>query len=176
MSEKVRKEIRRRLTESAISRDRSAAGNAVIGPGRLEDLPQLTELLHLLFSQESDFQPDARKQRRALRMLLDSPSAGQVLVARQANRVVGMVSLLFTISTAEGGLACWLEDMIIHPACRHCGIGSQLLEHAVAHARSRKIRRITLLTERTNGSAQRFYESHGFWRSPMIPLRLSVRR
>ncbi len=109
-------------------------------------------------------------------MLLGSPSAGAIFVARKANRVVGMVSLLFTISTAEGGPACWLEDMIIHPACRHGGIGSQLLDRAIAHARSRKIRRITLLTERTNGSAQRFYESHGFRRSPMIPLRLTVGR
>ncbi len=167
---------RRRVRPARIRDARLQSEMTIVEPAQLEDLPQLIDLLHLLFSQESDFQPDARKQRRALRMLLDSPSTGAIFVARQASRVVGMVSLLFTISTAEGGPACWLEDMIIHPACRHCGIGSQLLERAVAHARSRKIRRITLLTERTNGSAQRFYEAHGFRRSPMIPLRLSVRR
>lgn len=109
-------------------------------------------------------------------MLLDSPAVATILVARQANRIVGMVSLLFTISTAEGGPACWLEDMVVLPAYRHFGVGSQLLRQAVAHARSRGALRITLLTDRTNGSAQRFYKAHGFVASPMVPLRLKVGR
>lgn len=144
-----------------------------VEPAQRSDLAQLAELLHLLFLQECDFKPDSKKQRRALGMLLDSPSAA-VFVARKGERIIGMVSLLFTISTSEGGAACWLEDMVVLPAYRHFGVGSQLLKRAVAEARSRGATRITLLTDRINGSAQRFYESHGFRPSPMVPLRLKM--
>jgi ribosomal protein S18 acetylase RimI-like enzyme len=35
-------------------------------------------------------------------------------------------------------------------------------------------RRVTLLTDRSNEAAQRFYERSGFVPSPMIPLRLAL--
>ena len=42
----------------------------------LEDLPQLTDLLEELFTQESDFTPDRSKQMRGLRLILEQPAAG----------------------------------------------------------------------------------------------------
>jgi GNAT superfamily N-acetyltransferase len=143
-----------------------------ISPATVGDIPQLCELLELLFSEEAEFHPNRAVQSAGLRQIMDSPDLGQILVLRNAASVVGMVNLLFTISTALGGRVAILEDMVIHPAQRGNGAGSGLLQAAINVARSAECRRITLLTDRTNESAQRFYRRHGFRVSPMIPLRL----
>jgi len=143
-------------------------------PGTMADVPQLCELLSLLFEQESDFVPDARRQARGLEMIVSQPEVGRIFCAAEGGNLVGMVSVLFTVSTAEGGRAAWLEDMIIHPARRGGGIGGQLLQTAIAGAKNAGCTRITLLTDDTNTAAQEFYRRAGFVRSQMIPLRLKI--
>jgi GNAT superfamily N-acetyltransferase len=61
--------------------------------------------------------------------------------------------------------------MVVAPAWRNAGVGSQLLEAAIAHARQTGCQRITLLTDDSNTNAQRFYGRHGFMHSPMVPFR-----
>jgi ribosomal protein S18 acetylase RimI-like enzyme len=143
-----------------------------ISPATVSDIPELCELLELLFSEEAEFNPNQAVQSAGLRQIMESPDRGQILVLRNATSVIGMVNLLFTISTALGGRVAILEDMVIHPAQRGSGGGSRLLEAALNVARSAECRRITLLTDRTNESAQRFYRRHGFTSSEMIPMRL----
>ena len=145
-----------------------------IEPATAADIPQLADLLALLFTQEADFQPDREKQTRGLRLIVEAPERGRIFVARSGDTIVGMVSLLFTISTAEGAAACWLEDMVVRPERRCSGVGSRLLEHAVHHAKANGFARITLLTDRTNEQAARFYLRHGFRPSEMAPLRLQL--
>jgi GNAT superfamily N-acetyltransferase len=135
------------------------------------DVPQLADLLSILFTQEADFRPDREKQMRGLRLIVDAPDRGRIFLARRGGEIVGMVSLLFTVSTAEGAAACWLEDMVIRPEQRGRGLGARLLQHAVAYAQANGFARITLLTDRINDRAIRFYEQHGFRRSEMVPLR-----
>jgi GNAT superfamily N-acetyltransferase len=137
----------------------------------LEDLPQLTELLTDLFSQEGDFTPDPVRQMRGLRLLLEQPIRGRIFVLKQNGRILGMINLLFTISTAEGGVVILLEDLIIHQDFRGHGLGSKLLKHALSYAKSKDFKRITLLTDRINEDAQRFYKRHGFFESAMLPMR-----
>ena len=113
-------------------------------PGRIQirqatiaDIPQLCDLLSLLFTQEADFTPDVERQSRGLRLILEQPQIGCIYCATDDNSVViGMVSLLFTVSTAEGGVAAWLEDMVVHPHRRGQGIGEQLLQKAINQARA----------------------------------------
>lgn len=138
------------------------------------DLPQLVDLLGVLFSQEADFVPDADKQRRALQMILRDPKVGHIYVAREAGRVIGMVSTLYTVSTAEGGKAAWLEDMVVLPEYRGRGIGAALLEHAVVGAREAGALRITLLSDEDNALAHGVYAAEGFQFSGMRPMRLKL--
>ncbi len=140
----------------------------------VEDIPQLGELLAILFTQEADFTPDRARQERGLRLIIEQPEVGRIFCLRVGGRVVGMVSLLFTVSTAEGGRAAWLEDMVVHPTLRGQGLGERLLRHVIAEARALGCSRITLLTDSTNSSAMRFYERAGFVRSQMVPFRLSL--
>ena len=90
---------------------------------------------------------------------------------RQQNEIIGMVSLLFTISTALGGKVAILEDMIVDSASRGTGIGSCLIESALSYAAENDFKRITLLTDADNSMAQRFYKTNGFYESDMKVMR-----
>jgi ribosomal protein S18 acetylase RimI-like enzyme len=139
-----------------------------------DDIPQLCALLAELFAQEADFRPDEERQRRGLERILDNPDLGHVYCSKESEIVVGMVTILFTISTAEGGFAAWLEDLVVHRAWRGRSIGSHLLNHAVAQARLAGCTRITLLTDGDNYPAMRLYSRAGFARSQMVPFRLTL--
>lgn len=138
------------------------------------DIPQLCALLAILFAQEADFQPDEVKQSAALRTILSKPETGCILVMREGEKILGMVNLLYTISTACGGRVALLEDMVVHPDYRQDGMGSQLLNGAKTWAQRTGCLRLTLLTDRANEPAIRFYQRHSFKLSAMIPLRLSL--
>ncbi|MDP3743774.1 MAG: GNAT family N-acetyltransferase [Methylotenera sp.] len=106
-----------------------------ITPANASDIPALCELLALLFSQEADFKPDFDVQSRGLARIISSPEVGIILIARQDIRVVGMVNLLYTVSTALGDRVALLEDMMVSPSTRGSGVGSRLLEQAIQTAR-----------------------------------------
>src|SRR5271165_965090 len=84
-----------------------------IEPATIEDLSLLAELLMELFGQEPNFRPDYNNQMRGLRLILEQPSRGRIFVLRSANKIIGMINLLFTISTAEGVFVILLEDLIV---------------------------------------------------------------
>src|SRR6202008_5157961 len=85
--------------------------HVVIEPATEAGLDELSEMLGGLFSQEGDFRPDKDKQLRGLRLIFEQPSRGRVFVLRRDGAIVGMINLLFTISTAEGGFVMLLEDL-----------------------------------------------------------------
>ena len=152
----------------------SAMNEAIIEQATMEDLPQMVDLLYELFGQEGDFVPDRMKQERGLRLILEQPSRGRIFVYRWNDTIVGMVNLLFTISTAEGGFVVLLEDVIVRVDYRGRGVGRQLLQHAIDYAKKKEFLRMTLLTDRLNEEGHAFFEKMGFFKSQMIPLRLPL--
>ena len=124
----------------------------------LDDLSELSELLTVLFEEGQDFNPDPKKQQHGLRMILEQPNRGRIFVVRSDHRILGMVNILFSISTAEGGLVLVMEDLIIHPDHRGQGFGTRLIKHIVDFAKSKDFRRITLLTDKISEEAQKEYE------------------
>jgi len=145
-------------------------------PARSADLPRLVELLGILFESEAEFAPHPEKQRAALQAILADPKKGTIFVAREGRQVVAMASLLYTVSTAEGGKAALFEDLVVAPEHRRRGIGEALLKHVVAEARKEGVLRITLLTDMQNERAQAMYRRAGFVGSPMKPMRLRLKK
>jgi len=141
----------------------------------IEDLPQLTEMLFDLFSHETDFQPDMDKHERGLRLLLEQPNRGRIFVLRTSAGLVGMINLLITISTAEGGFVLLLEDLVIRREHRGMRYGTMLLQHAIEFARQKNFLRITCLTDKLEDQSRKFFIKNGFYQSEMIPLRLLLR-
>ena len=145
-------------------------------PAVAKDLPQMVELLGHLFEQEAEFTPDASKQDAALKMIFADPKLGRLFVARDGSKVVAMASLLFTVSTAEGGRAALFEDLVVRSDYRKQGIGARLLEYVIEQARAEGVLRLTLLTDMQNEQAQALYRRLGFVGSPMKPMRLKIKR
>src|SRR5215831_3298570 len=152
----------------------SVSEKVVIEPATEADLDELSEMLAELFKQESDFRPDKDRQLRGLRLIFEQPSRGRVFVLRRDGAIVGMINLLFTISTAEGGFVILLEDLVVHKQYQGKGYGSKLLNHAIDFAKKKNFLRITLLTDRPENVAQEFFRRHGFVQSSMIPMRLWI--
>lgn len=137
----------------------------------LDDLPALTELVMDLFLRSGDFMPDREVQERGLRLILEQPSRGRIVVVRNEDRIFGMVNMLFTISTARGGFVILMEDVVIHPLHRGQGYGTMLLDYVIEFAKKKRFLRITLLTDKISAESQEFFRKQGFEYSNMIPMR-----
>lgn len=145
-----------------------------IRPAVETDIPALARLLGQLFEQEAEFRPDESAQRSGLRQILADPSVGLVLVADDDGRVTGMVTLLFTISTALGARVALLDDLVVDRAMRGRGTGAALMAGVLDACRAARIARVTLNSDADNNAAHRFYERSGFRRSAMVPFRLNL--
>ena len=146
-----------------------------LGSAARSDIPRLVELLGELFSHEREFSPDPDKQREALEAILADRTRGRIFVAREGSELIGMASLLYTISTAEGGKAALFEDLIVDPRHRRKGVGSKLVSYVIQQARAEGVLRITLLTDLENDTALGLYRKLGFVDSPMQPMRLHLK-
>jgi ribosomal protein S18 acetylase RimI-like enzyme len=136
------------------------------------DNESICRLLSLLFEQEAEFKPDFAAQSKGVTEILSDPDKGRFFVIEDAGRIVGCVSLLFMVSTALGGKAALLEDLVLAKPVRGQGWGSQLLDHAIQYAIRNGCRRITVLTDKDNSAAQSLYRKKGFKDSEMLPMRL----
>jgi N-acetylglutamate synthase-like GNAT family acetyltransferase len=159
------------MEESASATALATANRPKVEPATIEDLPALTQLVMDLFAFSGDFTPDHDAQERGLRLILEQPSRGRIFVLRNDHRLIGMVNLLFTISTAMGGFVILMEDVIVHPDHRGQGYGTALLEHVVEFARQKDFKRITLLTDKISAESQHFFQKNQFEYSNMIPMR-----
>lgn len=143
----------------------------VIRPAMPEDLDGLVGLLSALFSLEDDFVADEERQRNGLEMMLNN-GRGRILTACAADgTVVGMCSGQLTISTAEGGPAVLVEDLVVHQDWRGQGIGETLLNEISKWAQRNRAGRLQLLADRDNRPALDFYAHLGWHETNLICLR-----
>lgn len=138
------------------------------------DVPELCKLLDLLFEQEVEFKPNLEAQILGLELIIKNPNTGTIIVARNNGELIGMINILYTVSTALGTRVGMLEDMVIAKSARGCGVGSMLLEFALKYAEKQGCKRMTLLTDHDNEAAHGFYQKHGFSRSSMVVFRKSI--
>jgi len=149
--------------------------NASIDFATAADLPSMADLLHELFTLESDFRPERDRQLRGLQLILDQPELGRLFVLRidgpNGKQVAGMANALITVSTALGAPVLLLEDVIVTRAYRGGGLGRLLVEHVCAWAGEQGMGRVTLLADQDNAPALAFYERLGFEKSAMVVRR-----
>lgn len=135
-----------------------------------EDLDRLVGLLAALFAIEADFACDEARQWRGLALMLVNPAAC-VMVAEADGAVVGMCTGQATISTAEGGPALLVEDVVVEAAWRGQGLGRRLLAALADWAGEQGIARLQLLADRNNQPALDFYRRLGWQGTELICLR-----
>jgi GNAT superfamily N-acetyltransferase len=144
----------------------------VVEEAKITDIADLVDLLAVLFSQEVEFVPQSDLQRAGLQSIIEDASIGKIFVLKEDDAIIGMVSLLWSISTALGGKVAFLEDMIVNPLYRGRGGGTLLMKYATTYAQKCECKRITLLTDSDNHVAHQFYQQLGFKKSLMQPMRL----
>lgn len=142
----------------------------IIRPAHHTDLDSLVALLEKLFSIEEDFTFNEERQRQGLRMMLDN-ERGCLLAAEADGRVIGMCSGQLTVSTAEGGPALLVEDVVVHEDFRRKGAGRLLMEGIADWARAKGVSRLQLLADRNNRTALEFYTGLGWQITELICLR-----
>jgi GNAT superfamily N-acetyltransferase len=137
---------------------------------RHQDLHQLIALLKLLFTIEADFSFNAQKQRQGLAMLLDN-DRGCVLVAEEKEQIIAMCTGQVVISTAEGGPAVLVEDMVVDPVHQGFGVGRALMNTMAGWALEQGATRLQLLADKNNPPALAFYARLGWDKTALICLR-----
>jgi GNAT superfamily N-acetyltransferase len=139
------------------------------------DIPELLELLKILFEIENEFRFDPERQAAGLRLLIDSDTSA-VFLCREENssRILAMATVQLLISTAEGGLSAQIEDVVVLPGSRKMGIGSRLLEECRAWSIERGARRMQLSADDRNVGATNFYTQNGWLRSEMRIFRKEI--
>ncbi len=142
----------------------------LIRPARNTDLDDLVSLLRLLFSIEKDFDFETKRQRQGLAMMLEH-DGGVVLLAEAEGQVIGMCSGQLTISTAEGGVAMLVEDVVVTEAWQGLGVARELMQGLEEWAGSRGVERLQLLADRNNKAAIKFYKKVGWQATELICLR-----
>ena len=141
-----------------------------IRPAIPADLDCLVGLLKQLFAIEKDFTFQPSRQRRGLAMLLADEWA-VVLVVDADGEKVGMCTGQLTISTAEGGPALLIEDVVVDAEYRGHGLGSKLLAAVAEWGADRGAHRLQLLADRHNEAGLIFYQKLGWQQTNLICLR-----
>ena len=134
------------------------------------DIPHLTVLLKLLFSFEEDFTFNEAKQRRGLQQMIDNEHSC-VFVAEHAGTIIGMCTGQLTVSTAEGGPALLVEDVVVAEQWRSQGMGRRLMDKMSAWAQGMGASRLQLLADKTNMQGLAFYRRLGWTTTHLICLR-----
>ena len=147
--------------------------NLAFRTAKLKDIDILCELLFELFSQEVEFTPNKEVQQKALKTIIVDENIGDIYVATINEKVVAMVNILYTISTALGNQVAIFEDFIVDKSYRNQGIGENLIDFVFEDLKAKNFSRITLLTDNDNLKAHKFYKKKGFVKSSMVPFRKS---
>lgn len=151
----------------------ASSGSIVIRQARASDLADLVALLRILFGIEENFSFDETRQRQGLMLMLENEQ-GVVLAAENSGKVIGMCTGQLLISTAEGGPAVLVEDVVVLPAWQDRGVGRRLMRSIAEWAVSKKASRLQLLADRNNSPALTFYKKIGWQMTELICLRKTV--
>jgi len=131
--------------------------------------PRDLAMLHAIYMDAEnnpflDYEPmDVETFRTIFESLVRSGKTHLLLVGDQ---VVGTFALRLH-SRREAHVAT-LGSFAMHPLFRGRGFGGRAIEHIVAIAQSKGVRRLQLLVETDNPRAIGFYEKHGFVREGIL--------
>jgi GNAT superfamily N-acetyltransferase len=132
-----------------------------------EDLPAMVDILGQgqVSRSESWNEADAPAYRGAFEALSANPDV-DLLVARRAGVVVGMVQLTFTRGLPDRGARKGvLESVFVATSARGQGIGRVMIAEAERRARARGVLRMSLSSNKVRVDAHRFYRTLGYAQS-----------
>jgi len=130
-----------------------------IRPARLDDDAPLARIDHDTWSPLASPAPAPPDPER---FFDERHGPEDVLVAEVGGRVAGYVRLSHPTPLPASRHVLYVSGVAVDPAVQGQGVGRALVEGALAHARERGIRRVTLRVLAPNTRARALYESCGF--------------
>ena len=136
---------------------------------RLEDIPQISELLSEFFAYNAKQQPNnyiaTSENGKYPSSVLDSDT-GVFFIAETGKTIIGLIHIEEDStppypSIAPHKFAC-IIDFFVKPYYRKKNVGRLLLEEAKAWAQSRNLEYIELMVLENNETGKRFYEGTDF--------------
>ena len=141
-----------------------SAMDVEIRPAREADLERCLELLATLAGTAGEGRlADEGQIADAFRRLLDA-SRGEILVADENGKLLGMASVSYNLAMRYGGEYCQLEELIVDPAARGKHVGARLVQETVERARRRGCPEYGLYLVAATEHNFDFYSRFGFER------------
>lgn len=108
--------------------------------------------------------------------VINVPKRGFFLVALRDGACIGVAYVSFIWALEHGGLAGWLEELYVAPDHREGGVGTQLLEAAIASATAAGCAALDLEIDSAHERVRSLYARHGFTSLPRSRLVRKLRR
>ncbi len=123
---------------------------------------------------ELGYAADSRATDETVSQVVKHPEAA-VFVAGEGIEVVGYLALSIRPQMRLAGLLASVDELVVAQARRGAGVGTMLLDAAIAHASSMQCRRIEVLQTRARESYQRrFYTERKFVEVDSAVLRIEL--
>ena len=124
--------------------------------GRPGDAAAVRELVAQL-----GYTPDERSYDETFAQVVRHPEAA-VFIAQDGMRVIGYLAMSYRPQIRLAARVASIDELSVAREVQGSGIGTRLLEAAIAHARSMGCQRVEVLTGRERESYQRgFYKQRG---------------
>ena len=152
-------------------------GAVIFRQARREDLPALVHMLadDDLGSQRERFEDPLPESYYAAFEQIDHDSNHELIVAELNWEVIGTLHLMFLPSLSyQGGLRAQVESVRVRKPYQGKGIGSDMMQWAIEHARERGAHLVQLTTHKSREDAHRFYERLGF-KGTHLGMKLSLK-
>lgn len=128
---------------------------------RADELPVLLSLYRHLHPGDAELSISPDVERLWQRILADPQL--HYLVAEVCGRVVSTCALTVILNLTRGARPCGVvENVVTHPDLRRQGIGTLILQAALAIAWEQDCYKVMLLTGRKEEATLRFYQQAGF--------------
>ncbi|MHA6722954.1 GNAT family N-acetyltransferase [Sphingomonas sp. RS2018] len=139
-----------------------------IRPALITDVPAIVALMaddpNGALREDATLPLDAAYERAFLDLAADDRQ--ELVVAERDGRVIGTLQLTYIPGLAfRGALRGQIESVRIASNLRGGGLGTQLIEWAVARCREKGCRFVQLTSQRNRPDAHRFYERLGWEQS-----------
>jgi len=144
------------------NRSKNMLNGITIDAATITDLLSIKPLLLELMDAMADTEgSDVEQSIENYRILLKEP-AHHILVARDKDSILGLVSFIATRTIMHPRPSGLIDELIVARRSRGLGIGKQLILAAINECREIGCCEVEVSTEKSNAKARQFYKACGF--------------
>lgn len=139
--------------------------NITIVPVYPDDTSSIVELLNEVDSFYGDELAEGAEERAEhvkKAVFGEAPSASMIVAKSESGEILGFASYSFLWPAAGSSRSLFLKELYVRGQARRRGIGKVLMQELLDIAKRQSCSRVEWVTDRSNLSAQRFYEGIGF--------------